>query len=346
MPYTIKSTEQTADSCATTETKAMLYLMNFHKDSDQIFYFVVDFFNDLTGIDKLGEQAWDIQAKANKEIPGKEVGRFLVTLYKNYQSDFESNFSHYILFVGSFASTILQNPSLESFDIANFTDKARESIYEGLLEACKAKTYIDKTKMSEEELKTFLSKVTFVPAHKGKAIYMRSIVRVKNSIIINDEYLNSIFDDIKKYQAGKKYSNKENITINIMREFEKHSRHLTSDEIKRLVLSRVLHRSEILRDIPPSFTCVLSDKPEHEKKQYFLDCKDEIFRMLCDKAQSAFYWDLFEEIHTVVTNNPDKTVIELYALLDKEKCKKTHHLTFPSVMLFIALVKEGIEYDN
>ena len=36
MPYTVKSTEKTARSSAEYETKALLYLMNFRSDSNDI----------------------------------------------------------------------------------------------------------------------------------------------------------------------------------------------------------------------------------------------------------------------------------------------------------------------
>lgn len=48
MSYTVKSSEKLRKSGAETETKALLYLMNFRSDSDDIHYFVVDFFNYLT----------------------------------------------------------------------------------------------------------------------------------------------------------------------------------------------------------------------------------------------------------------------------------------------------------
>lgn len=43
MSYIVKSSERLRPSAADTETKALLYLMNFRKDSDEIFFFVVDF---------------------------------------------------------------------------------------------------------------------------------------------------------------------------------------------------------------------------------------------------------------------------------------------------------------
>lgn len=52
MPYTVKASEKTRKSGSDGETKALLYLMNFRSDSDEIHYFIVDFFNDLTGMDR------------------------------------------------------------------------------------------------------------------------------------------------------------------------------------------------------------------------------------------------------------------------------------------------------
>ena len=50
--YTVRSSEKTRKSGADGETKALLYLMNFRSDSSEIHYYIVDFFNDLTGMDR------------------------------------------------------------------------------------------------------------------------------------------------------------------------------------------------------------------------------------------------------------------------------------------------------
>ena len=99
MAYEVKSSEKTKKSGAEGETKALLYLMNFREDSNEIHYFVVDFFNDLTGMDRYSTKLWDVQSKAAKSNSAKAIGKELVTLYKNFVSsiDFES----YILFLGS-----------------------------------------------------------------------------------------------------------------------------------------------------------------------------------------------------------------------------------------------------
>ena len=89
MPYTVKSSEQLRKKAADTETKALLYLMNFHDESDKIHYFVVDFFNDLTGMDRFSHRLWDLQSKGASNSSPNAVGKELVTLFKNFCSDFD-----------------------------------------------------------------------------------------------------------------------------------------------------------------------------------------------------------------------------------------------------------------
>ena len=52
MTYTVSSSEKLRKSGAEAETKALLYLMNFYSNSQDIHYFVIDFFNDLTGMNE------------------------------------------------------------------------------------------------------------------------------------------------------------------------------------------------------------------------------------------------------------------------------------------------------
>lgn len=80
MSYTVCSSEKLRKSGAYAETKAMLYLMNFREDSSEMNYFVVDFFNDVTGMDRMGRKLWDVQSKASKTASAKGIGRELVTL--------------------------------------------------------------------------------------------------------------------------------------------------------------------------------------------------------------------------------------------------------------------------
>lgn len=160
MSYTVKSSEKLRHSGAEAETKALLYLMNFRPDSDEIHYFVVDFFNDLTGMDRMSTKLWDLQSKGAHKVSPKQIGKELITLFKNYMSslDFES----YVLFIGSVTGTLRVNSELSTFDINNIKASAIPSIVEGLKEEGKVKEYINDATLTEENISAFLRKVTFV----------------------------------------------------------------------------------------------------------------------------------------------------------------------------------------
>ena len=108
MVYIVKSTEKNNEKASEYETKGMLYLMSEHEDADEMHFFVIDFFNDVTSVHRMGHRAWDLQSKGERNLTANKLGKYLVTLYKNYISDF--NFSSYILFI-RFATSSLFSPT-------------------------------------------------------------------------------------------------------------------------------------------------------------------------------------------------------------------------------------------
>ena len=65
MAYVVQSTERVRASGADFETKAMLYLMNCCDDSHEIYCFVIDFFNDVTGLNNFADKAWKNKPSVN-----------------------------------------------------------------------------------------------------------------------------------------------------------------------------------------------------------------------------------------------------------------------------------------
>ena len=103
MSYIVRSSEKLRKPAADAETKALLYLMSFYKNSNEIYYFVIDFFNDLTGLNRIANKLWDLQSKGAKNSSPKSIGKELVTLFKNFLS--EIDFEAYILFLGGVTSS-------------------------------------------------------------------------------------------------------------------------------------------------------------------------------------------------------------------------------------------------
>lgn len=202
MVYKVQSSERTKAISAEFETKALLYLMNFREDSDEIHFFVVDFYNDLTGFDRLSKKSWDLQSKAAKNNHQADLGKELVTLYKNFISSFQ--FDHYILFIGGVAETIRVDNSLNVFTSTNIHPKSLEKIEKALLKECKNKTYIENSKVNLGSIQEFLSNVVFVIDDKDKSDYIKRIVKVNPLIIPANVILEQIFNQIRDAQSSKK----------------------------------------------------------------------------------------------------------------------------------------------
>ena len=73
MPYKVQSSEKLRKTASDFETKAMLYLMNFREDSSEINYFIVDFFNDVSGMDRMASKLWDVQSKAEYRTDSSQI---------------------------------------------------------------------------------------------------------------------------------------------------------------------------------------------------------------------------------------------------------------------------------
>ena len=86
-----------------------------------------DSFNDLTGMNNMATRLWDVQSKGNHNVGPKAIGRELVTLFKNYMSEF--TFETYILFVGSVSGALRKDPSLTVFGIEDVYKRQVLSYY-------------------------------------------------------------------------------------------------------------------------------------------------------------------------------------------------------------------------
>ncbi|MDF7664829.1 hypothetical protein [Bifidobacterium sp. ESL0745] len=96
--YTFASSERTTASGNDGETKAMLHLLDFDEQNDEISAFAIDCFNDVTGMDHNSFRLYDVQSKASKNNSPKKIGESLVTLFHNFTSEFSDYFVEEILF--------------------------------------------------------------------------------------------------------------------------------------------------------------------------------------------------------------------------------------------------------
>ncbi|HBI2227453.1 TPA: hypothetical protein KZI25_002881, partial [Listeria monocytogenes] len=282
MAYTISSSEKLRKSAADAETKALLYLMNFHEDHDEIHYFIVDFFNDLTGMDRMSDKLWDIQSKGAKNSSPKALGKELVTLFKNFVSEFE--FNSFILFAGGVSNTVRIDSTKTVFKIDNIEPNSLEKLKEGLLEECHSKTYINKHDITTQKINDFLDKVLFVIDDKEPSEYVKSIIKQHIALIPSNDELTTIFNEIRKIQSDKKNTSPvEGISITSTDQSLNYLRHLTAGQIKTLVIGRIINRNPFDRGCPLHFVDIYNSFPVETRQEALAECKMAFARALFNK---------------------------------------------------------------
>ncbi|PDC24553.1 hypothetical protein [Listeria monocytogenes] len=344
MAYTISSSEKLRKSAADAETKALLYLMNFHEDHDEIHYFIVDFFNDLTGMDRMSDKLWDIQSKGAKNSSPKALGKELVTLFKNFVSEFE--FNSFILFAGGVSNTVRIDSTKTVFKIDNIEPNSLEKLKEGLLEECHSKTYINKHDITTQKINDFLDKVLFVIDDKEPSEYIKSIIKQHIALIPSNDELTTIFNEIRKIQSDKKNTSPvEGISITSTDQSLNYLRHLTAGQIKTLVIGRIINRNPFDRGCPLHFVDIYNSFPVETRQEALAECKMAFARALFNKNATEEFWVLFNETYNKIIEYPDKNTEDIFGLLSRHTKHSCPDFDVLSLKYFIATIKEGLQND-
>lgn len=342
MSYVVKSSEKTRKSGAETETKALLYLMNFRKDSDEIYFYIVDFFNDLTGMDTYSDKLWDLQSKGATGNSPKAIGKELVTLFKNYLSDFE--FRDFILFVGGVSNTFRVDNSIDTFGIENIKNEASKKMIEGLKEEANDKGYIDNKDITDDNIEHFLEKVRFVIDDKKPSEYVKAIIKEHPGLAPEDKVLNAIFNEIRDKQASKKNVQVvEGIIIETKDEALRYFRHLTVTDIRLLTLQRIINRNPIEQGIPLSFIPILRTCPPEKEKDFIQECQVALSKALFNKNSAESFWTLLENVYGIIVNDPKLDVTGVFNKLDRNIRNSARDFDVLSLKYFIAQVKDGVQ---
>lgn len=342
--YKVTATERNNEKSAEFETRSLFYLLNYHVDRNEIFFFVIDFFNDVSGVDRLGFKIWDIQSKG-KFASGAQLGNCLVTLFKNYLSEFSDNFVNYILYVQSISTNMLLDPSKDSFYISNFKIDKVASIKQGLVDEALSKSYIKELKLSDfdinQKAESFLKIVNFVVDSKTKAELIKDATNIDSSIYPSESYLDSIFKEIRDTQSSKKNISTEGVVINNVSDFTKYNKYIKAGHIVLLITSRLINM-DLSKDkrIPLSFASQISKMDEKEKSDFIEDCVNGIYRMMFDKNNVANYWKFFGNVWKTVRQNPSLGIEALYSKLDRHLLLSMQ-IDMNSLKYFIAMVKDG-----
>lgn len=345
MAYVIRSSEQNASRANEMETRALLHMLSFREEYDDINCFAIDFFNDVTGMDNMSLRLYDVQSKAARSGP-KEIGPELVTLFKNYISDFHDYFVEEVLFIGSIRNNLLDDNGLTEFHFSDLTEDAQREIRSSFEQACLDKSYIDNDAVTPENIEGFLSEVVFIVSKETIDEYIVPLIRTSAVLMPTSDDLRAIFNEIKKAQVGIKTQSKvEGLEINHPADVYRYSRVMKREDIELLVINRLINRNPLEAGIPscfaPIYATMLAVAPE-DAQDNLEDCQLDVARQMFAASEATAFWTLLNEIVTAIKNKPSAGVDELFASIRPETlagCKFLHAL---SAQYFIAIVKDGL----
>ncbi len=343
MAYRVQSSEKTASSAAEMETKALLHLLCEDGDKGEIRGFAIDFFNDVTGMDSNAFRLYDVQSKGEDSGSGA-LGEELVTLFKNYVSEFKDYFVEQILFVRKVTKPVLGNQVLSEFRYENLTDASKAELRRRLIEACKQKTYIDDASITDDNVDGFLANVIFVVSKKDKEDYIRPLIKTSNAFGTTPRDLRAIFNEIKKLQTGVKSSSKvEGCEVQYPSDVFTTGHVMMRKDIELLIIQRIINRNPLEAGIPVPFKSIYDALDEDIANDRLEACQDELALQMFAVNESAAFWALLGEIVTLIHNQPDADVGTIYHAIPEKILDACHQLTPLSHQYFIAIVKEGLK---
>lgn len=341
MTYKVTSSERTAASASEMETKAMLHLL-CEEDDCNIRGFAIDFFNDVTGMDNNAFRLYDIQSKGEDSGPAA-LGEELVTLFKNYVSEFKDYFVKQVLFVRRVTSSVLNDPELIDFSYADMKDESKVKLRAALIDACKSKTYIADEDITDKNIDAFLEDVRIVIAKAEKADYIKPLIRTSKPLGTTDRDLRAIFSEIRKKQLGIKSSSKvEGVEIGYPYEAYNYGRVINTSDIELLVLSRVINKNPIEAGVPTPFVSIYENYEEDIADDMLNNCQLALARQMFTKREAAAFWNLLGDVVTTIRNMPNAGVDEIYRNLSHETLMACGELDALAHQYFIAIVKEGL----
>lgn len=336
--YQFTTSEQTTGIGADYETRALLYLMSFRKDSSFIETFIVDCFNDVTAGNEDLSKLWDVQSKGDKKLSPGLIGRYLVTLYLNHLSDID--FNHYILLVRDFESKYLKSTKA-SLVYDDFVDDTKARIKVGL-----KKEYLRRTKKeaNEESINDFLKIVTFYCAREKKEDYIKRIIKFKSKLHFEDKVLERIFNEIRNQQASMKNIDVYGKQVNSVKEVLVYEKHFIRSEIETLVVNRFIGMELFNnKSIPLTFLETIKSYDNEDAKDIIQECNEDLSRTFFNKNNSIMFWRLLEEILIKIKNHPNSNANDLFLQLKGSKIKIPYTMNEISVIYLISLVKGGLE---
>lgn len=346
MGYSFPSLERGTASGNAAETCALLHLMCFADERDEIDLFAIDCFNDVTGMDNACFTLHDVQSKASKNTTPAKLGEYLATLFQNAVSEFSQYFVTLTLFVGGVSPSVKEDPAMEEFGFHNMKPAAQNSVRGHLIAACsKRHDGTFKELVTDENIDDFLSRVRIVTAKADPTEYIRALAHDSSALLPGRKELLNIFGQIRDKQSS--FKNRDEIlsaTIERPDEVMDYGRVFKVRDIKLLIIERLLNREYFKDAVPEEFQAYLNGLPAEERDEDIIeDCRLEMFTQYFDKNDTDAFWSFLDEIVAVVKVDPAMTLLQIHNAISRDTLRACRHMTRYSRLFFISIVKDGVQ---
>ena len=337
-----ETTEQNNQKANDYETKALLYLLSFRKDSNNIETFAIDCFNDVTGCNKNYSVLWDVQSKNVQSLNPSKIGSHLITLFHNYEHNFP--FKYFIFLMPKLKDMYLNNENKEIFCFNNFKAKYHQKIQQGLQQEYKRRY---KTPINSGNINNFLNKVVFVIGNKSKCEYVKNITKFKTNIV-QDKFFEDIFDEIRDKQTSFKNITIHNCSINRPSEITKTNKIFKRVDFDALIINRFIGYDlfKNLNTIPNSFLDSIKDFDTETRKDIIQNANSEIARCLFDKNNKKLFWIFFEKLIYTIKMNLKNSSEGLYNIISNLKIEFPNELSKLTIIYLISLIKDGWQNEE
>ena len=344
--YKFKTSERNNDKATEFETKSLLYLLTKVRGHRSVDLFIIDCFNDVTGVSENYTENWDIQSKNVASLTPRTVGRSLYTLFVNYVSDI--SFDHFILYLPQLKNSYVKDNSCESFSIDNFNSSKVDDVKSGLKSEIERRNDSDvNTSDNLTKLDQFLSDVIFVFDRYGKSDYIKSIIEFKSIDLLDDEFLVHIFEEIRMQQASKKIKNVYGQEVASIQEAEQFGKNIYRKDIELLVVNRVIGNDLFASTgIPLHFVQEVKGMDEEDIADLIQECQSKISRTLFNKNNKRAFWILLEEIMIRIGENKTDRIRAILQKISGQTKSELFTMDESSLLYLIALVKEGLKNEN
>ena len=344
--YRIKTSERNNDKATEYETKSLLYLLTKIKGHRSIDLFIIDCFNDVTGVAEGYKDSWDIQSKNIASLTPRKVGIALYTLFANHVSDL--SFGHYILFLPPLKDSYVNDVTAEVFQIDNFVTGKTKDVKSGLESEIERRNDADvNTSANLAKIDAFLSEVIFITDRYNKSEYIKSIIKFKNLSSLKDEFLIRIFEEIRAKQAVKKISNVDGAEVSSIQEAAALGKNITRKEIELLVVNRVIGNDLFSKNgVPLYFIREVSTMDEEDVADLIQECQSQIGKTLFNKNNKKAFWYLLEEIISVIEIDKKQGIRSILSQISAKAKAGVFTMDENALLYLIALVKEGLEHED